>query len=144
VLGRAGSTGDQPDGVGPERQWTFTGCREQPFGGQQPLELFEPGEQFTDADLADIRGPQAERASFDPEVWTGSQDYSSPLGDVGGVEKMPRARHRHRDVGVGIAEGQELGRHVGPPGQLSDLPFHPDLAQPVDPRTDRGGDHAQR
>ena len=58
ALGGAGPAGDQPDPARQERQPALAARVEQPLGGQQLLQLLEPGQQLAQADLADLVGAQ--------------------------------------------------------------------------------------
>ena len=113
ALGRAGPSGDQPDRGGQERQRPLAVGGEQPLGGEQTAQRLEPGQQFAEPDLADLRGPQAERAALEPEVRTGPQHHPRALGDRVG-QHAARAGDAERDVRVRVAQGQELGGHAGP------------------------------
>ena len=66
---RAGRNGSAPLAVGGEDA----------LGGEQPLEPLERGQQFAEADQADLARPQAQRAALDVEVGTGAQHDPRPL-----------------------------------------------------------------
>jgi hypothetical protein len=131
------------DAAGQERQRPLAVGGEQPLGGEQFLERLEPGQEFTEPDLTDLRRPQAQRAPLDVEVRAGPHHDAGALVDRV-AENAAGAGHGERDVGVRVAQRQELGGHAGAPGHLGDLTVDPDLAQPGDPLPDPLRDDAHR
>ena len=143
ALGGAGPSGDQADGVRQKRQRSLAVGGEQALGGEQLAQLLDPGEQFPQSDLANLGRSQAQRAALGVEVRPGPQDHPSPFGQRLGQHRAV-AGDLHRDVRVGVAQGQKVGLHAGPPDELGDLAFDPDLTEPADPLSERLADPAQR
>jgi hypothetical protein len=56
ALGGAVPAGDDPDHGGGERQRPLAGGVEEAFGGQQPADPLDAGEQLAEPDGADLRG----------------------------------------------------------------------------------------
>ena len=80
ALGGAGPPGDQPDPAGQERQPPLAARVEQPLGGEQLLQLLEPGQQLAEADLADLVGAQGQRAPGGVELGLGVHHDPGALG----------------------------------------------------------------
>ena len=146
ALGGALPAGDQPDHCGRERQRPLAGRVEQALGGEQPADPLDAGEQLAQPDRADLGGAQRERAAGDVVVRPGADDDPRALGELepGPVGDVAGAGDRDREVGGRVAQGEEDGRRAAAPGQLGDLPLHPDLAEPADPLGDLAGDRAHR
>ena len=109
AFGGAGPSGDQPDALRQERQRSLAVGGEQSFGGEQPAQPLEAREQLAEPDLADLARAQAELAAFEIEVRAGAQHDPRALGHRVGQHRA-RAGDGERDVGVGVAQGQELRR----------------------------------
>ena len=105
-----------------------------------------PGEQLAQADHADVVGAQRQRAAVGVVGRLGVDHDARALDDrrVERVEELPRAGHRHRHVGDGVAQGEEDGVHALAAAELGDLALDPDRAEPVDPAGDGVGDLADR
>jgi hypothetical protein len=75
ALGRTGPAGDQADPLRQEGQWTLAVGGEESLGGEQAAQALQLGQQFAQADLPDLGGPQAQRAALDVEVRPGAQHH---------------------------------------------------------------------
>ena len=58
ALGRRTATGDQPNFLGQKGQWLLARRVRKPFGRELFAQGFDAGKKLTDANVADIRGPQ--------------------------------------------------------------------------------------
>src|SRR4051794_3896374 len=61
-----------------------------------------------------------------------------------GVEHRSGTGDRDADVGSRITQREEDGGGAGPPGDLSDLPLDPDVAESRQPLADLHADHPDR
>ncbi len=146
ALGRPRPPGDQADPAGQERQPPLAGRVEQPLGGEQLLQLLEPGQQLTEADLADLVGAQAQRAAGGVELRLGVHHDPGALGQLGraGVEHVAVGGDGQAEVGRRVAQGEEDRAGAGPAADLRDLAVDPDPAELGDPGADLLADHPDR
>ena len=144
ALGRAGPAGDQPDLAGQERQPSLAGPVEQSLGGQQLLELLEPGQQLTEADLANLVGPQAQGAASGVELRLGVHDHARAVAQVGRaeVEHVAVGRHGQAEIGRRVAQGEEHRGVARAAADLGDLAVDPHPAELGHPGADLLADDA--
>ena len=128
LLGRAGPPADQPDAPRQEGQRPLAVGVEEALLGEVPLEVLQPCQQLTHPDRPDLPRVEDERAPLGPEGRLRLEHHPGALGERAGhgVERVDvhRARQAHVDVGVAQREVRRPG--TGPPGQLDDLPLHPE------------------
>ena len=88
--------------------------------------------------MADLSGGQRERAPRGVERGLGEDDNPVALGDhrLGGIEHAARARDGDREVGRGVAQGEEDHPGAGTPAELGHLALDPDGTEAVDPARD--------
>ena len=142
ALGRTGPAADQADGSGQEGQPALTIGVQQAFGGEDALEMLQPGEQLADTDRADVAGGERERAALLPELRLGLDDDPGTLGQRAGhpFQHADRHGHRQRHVDVGVAQRQIGGLGAGPTRELHDLALDPQGGHPPDVLRDLDAD----
>jgi hypothetical protein len=85
-----------------------------------------------------------ERAAGDVVLRLGVQDHTLALGERrhARVEHARRRGDGDRDVGLGVAQGQEGEPRAGAPGELGDLALEPHRAEAGDVALERHRDRA--
>jgi hypothetical protein len=110
------------------------------------LQHLDAGEQFADADLADLVGAQAQAATAGVEVGLGVGDDAGAALEVRrtGVDHVAARREREAEIGRRVAQRDEHGAGARAARDLRHLPVDPDPAEPADPRADLLTDDANR
>ena len=115
--------------------------REQPFGGERPLQPLEPGEVVADPEPLDREGAQPEVAALLEQLGAAEHVHALAVPQVEPerVEARPRDRHGQARAVVRVLQGEEdaLPRLLAP--QLRDLALDPDGRQPREPVARRRG-----
>jgi len=122
----------------------FRSAEKKTFRTELAAQPFQPGQQVAHPHRPDLERGQGERAPVGVEIGPGEDHHPGPLGGrrLGRVEHLPGADDPHRHRRDRVAQGQE--HRVAAHGELGDLPFHPDPAEPADPPADQLQDGADR